>query len=747
MERPSRLPAAAPAAIVLLAGVLLFWGVLLPRRLQPAPTTGPSLVAWDLYSYFLPKLEYGTAELLAGRVPLWNRFEFAGIPFLATAQPAAVYLPKVAVFGTLAGAPALVTFLAAHHALAALGMLALLRSVGVGLLGALVGAAYAALAAPFLLSLYHPSRFASLAWTPLLFAAAERIGRGGGARAIVGLALATAMQLTAGYPEITLDCVVLLGVHALARIATRAWTAPAARALSGLASGVGLGFLVAGVQTFPLAALALQAERATLAEHAIALFTQPGRTLALTTTALWSFPALAGVGLGAVGRRTALAPAATLAACVVLIALAWPWLRLLPGYSMARHPLAWSWLAPFFIAWLVALGTDRLARDAAPTGRGVRVLVAVFAGALVVEAVVSLVIGRSLLGAVGVSWNPYLQREAAIAPGRPGLAALLAAALGGALLAGAALGGRRALMAPAAALLVATQLATFPFGSALPPLEPPDSPFRVARLLGRIPGAEDGRVLSIPDVAGGWQLRDRIENLLGAEHSILPPRFARVLDHFDVNLVLGRLDWDALARAEGFLDALDVGLVVAPSRLEQAFATHGLDRVGGAAAHLALYANRDRGARAQVVYAANVLPAPEAGLARVLAADFDPRREVVLEEAPRGRYPAIATLPPTPALVRRDGPTRIEVTTAPTAPGMLVLADACFPGWTATVDGRPAPILCANVLTRAVEVPPGEHIVRFEYEAPGFLAGAAATAGALALCALLLVRSRPSASP
>jgi hypothetical protein len=44
-------------------------------------------------------------------------------------------------------------------------------------------------------------------------------------------------------------------VHALARIATRAWTAPAARALSGLAGGVGLGFLVAGVQTFPLAAL------------------------------------------------------------------------------------------------------------------------------------------------------------------------------------------------------------------------------------------------------------------------------------------------------------------------------------------------------------------------------------------------------------------------------------------------------------------------------------------------------------
>ena len=85
--------------------------------------------------------------------------------------------------------------------------------------------------------------------------------------------------------------------------------------------------------------------------------------------------------------------------------------------------------------------------------------------------------------------------------------------------------------------------------------------------------------------------------------------------------------------------------------------------------------------------------------------------------------------------------------TAPTAPGILVLADACFPGWTATIDGRPAPILCANVLTRAVEVPPGDHVIRFEYQAPGFLAGVAATAGALALCALLLAGSRPPGPP
>jgi hypothetical protein len=741
MTRPARSPAATLSVPLLVAGVLLFWLVVVPGRVQPWPSAGPSLVAWDLYSYFLPKLRWGTEELLAGRLPLWNRFEYAGIPFLATAQPAAVYPPKLLVFGALDGQPALITFLAAHHLLAAFGMLALLRRVGIGPIGALTGAAYAALASPFLLSLYHPSRFASLAWTPLLFAAAESLGRGGGARAVVGLALATAMQLTAGYPEITLDCILLLGTLALARLATRAWTTPARTVLPALAAGVVLGFLAAGVQTFPLAALVLQAERATLAEGAIALFRQPGMTLALVMTAVWSFPALAGVGLGALGRRAAAAPAVTLAVCVALIAFAWPWLRVLPGYSMARHPLVWSWVGPFLLAWLVAHGTDRLGCDAAGLGRTARVAVAAFGALLVLQAPVGLLLGRSPVGAVGVSWTPYMVRDAAITSGQGGTMALLAAGLGGACLVLAALAGRARLVVPAVALLVVSQIAAFPFGSSLPPLTPPEAPYRVAALLGRVPGAEEGRVLSVPDVAGGWQLRERVENLLGAEQSILPPRVAHVLDRLGVDLVFGRADWEAVARAEGFLDALDVGLVVAPQRMAETFAAHGLDRTGGTAAHLALYANRDPGVRAQVVFAATVLPALDAALTRVLAPGFDPRREVVLEQSPAGHYPPRAREPPAPAIVRRNGPTVVEVTTETAAPGLLVLADSCFPGWTASVDGRPAPILCANVLARAVELPPGQHVVRFRYRAPGLLAGVAATAGALALCAFLLVRA------
>lgn len=48
--------------------------------------------------------------------------------------------------------------------------------------------------------------------------------------------------------------------------------------------------------------------------------------------------------------------------------------------------------------------------------------------------------------------------------------------------------------------------------------------------------------------------------------------------------------------------------------------------------------------------------------------------------------------------------------------GYVVLHDLWHPWWTATLDGAPAPILKANVLFRAVRVPPGRHRVVFRFE-------------------------------
>jgi hypothetical protein len=82
------------------------------------------------------------------------------------------------------------------------------------------------------------------------------------------------------------------------------------------------------------------------------------------------------------------------------------------------------------------------------------------------------------------------------------------------------------------------------------------------------------------------------------------------------------------------------------------------------------------------------------------------------------------------ARVRADGPV-LALHHAPLAAG-----------WRATVDGRPAPLLEANVAAMAVAVGAGEHEVRFAYAPAGLVAGAALTIAGLAGCAALAFARR-----
>jgi hypothetical protein len=47
--------------------------------------------------------------------------------------------------------------------------------------------------------------------------------------------------------------------------------------------------------------------------------------------------------------------------------------------------------------------------------------------------------------------------------------------------------------------------------------------------------------------------------------------------------------------------------------------------------------------------------------------------------------------------------------------GVVVLHDLYYPGWQASVDGAPAPVLRANVLFRGVAVPAGHHHISFVF--------------------------------
>jgi Bacterial membrane protein YfhO len=109
------------------------------------------------------------------------------------------------------------------------------------------------------------------------------------------------------------------------------------------------------------------------------------------------------------------------------------------------------------------------------------------------------------------------------------------------------------------------------------------------------------------------------------------------------------------------------------------------------------------------------------------APGFDARQEVVLVGDRRSDEAAALTAGPPDSLreaaIERDAPEDVALDVHSDRPAVLVLTDPLAPGWTATVNGRTAPVLAANYLGRGVIVPAGESRVEFSYRAPGLRAG------------------------
>lgn len=96
--------------------------------------------------------------------------------------------------------------------------------------------------------------------------------------------------------------------------------------------------------------------------------------------------------------------------------------------------------------------------------------------------------------------------------------------------------------------------------------------------------------------------------------------------------------------------------------------------------------------------------------------DVDPRKTVLLERAPP-QFPTPIASDEREGSVRivRYGHATVIVDVDAPSGGIVVLNDVWHPWWRAKLDGAPVEILKANVLFRAVAVPPGHHQVRFEF--------------------------------
>jgi hypothetical protein len=152
------------------------------------------------------------------------------------------------------------------------------------------------------------------------------------------------------------------------------------------------------------------------------------------------------------------------------------------------------------------------------------------------------------------------------------------------------------------------------------------------------------------------------------------------------------------------------------------------------------YENRAAFPRAFVVSEPIWVPDASAAQARLLAGPFDPRRQVVLEaDPPADAGPARPPAELAAAVVANGGWRTVTVDAASPSGGYLVLTDPFYPGWRAFVDGQEVPILRADYLFRAVEVPPGEHRVWFVFDPPSLRLGVMLSQAGLALGLSMLV--------
>jgi hypothetical protein len=158
---------------------------------------------------------------------------------------------------------------------------------------------------------------------------------------------------------------------------------------------------------------------------------------------------------------------------------------------------------------------------------------------------------------------------------------------------------------------------------------------------------------------------------------------------------------------------------------------------------LSVYDNPHALPRAFVVY--RTIPAPEAAtlLGLISEPTFDPLVASYVEGGPTFAAGAADAPRGVPAAITVDEDEAVEVEATLERPGLVVLADAYFPGWRATVDGASAPVLPTNHLFRGVAAPAGSHRIRFTYEPLSVYVGAVASVvGWLAIAALYLLDAR-----
>jgi hypothetical protein len=750
---------------------LLAWTAAIALFFRDAVFLRKALFYFDITEINYPYRDFLAREIRLGRFSRWMPGLYCGLPLYSESQAGYWHPLKYLLYPWLATWKAfnLDTILSVWlTGLATFGWLR--RHVGPA--GALTGAAIFGLSGFVWAHLIHTSMTNALISVPLAIWALEVAWDGGRLRGLALGGLAIACQVFAGHLQDTILTAGVVGLYAIHRAATEATWRNRLMALGFAAAMIGVGVLVSAVQWIPSKELLDRSPRA------------GGLTWDQLTYGSWSpellptlvvreaygtrardtdwmdgyypyhemnaYLGLIGLGLAIVGgaacrdRWVSFWIALAMVGGLLMLGrftFVFDFMHRVPVLGSSRIPVRYHLWVSLAVAALAAVGVDRLGRPG-----GVRLRGATLTGGFLIVASIAILVAvytpawssTSRWTAVETNRSRWLVRELAVATTRSLGLAFLAWIAASKAARSAAPATRRRLASLLPVLVIADLLGAHI--DEVPTIDPSYwtvPPASVDRLkadlaLQRVFGDSE-RSAGEPGYASRrvdfFPVRDGLEWSLapvwGVGSSsgitpIIPRRMLAYTDHarpgggrFDIEGVshllngypLTQFDPKPIRVGETYIHrnpnvfprARLMGRPVYAA--DEADATGMLDRLGPAI--------RDR-----------------------LVVE-DPDRPLDVEARPEGT-----------ATLDVDEPERVEVETASGGPSYLVLADTFDPGWSATVDGKAAPIRPAYVAFRAVFLPGGSHKVVFTYRPAGFRLGLIVTGVGIAAILVCLAWPR-----
>lgn len=758
----------------------------------------------DLLFFFVPFKHFLAEHLRRGELPLWNPWVFMGTPFLGGLQTGVLYPPSLLLL--LPFPLGFDVFLLAHYWIALAGAYALLRDRELSIAASSIGALVFTLGGYLVSMLNLTNQLQGAAWAPWVLLGWFRLSRGYSAPGLISFVLAVALQILAGSPETSLMTLAVLAAWTVEHAGPRRTRVPARLVWLGalLALSVGL----TAFQVLPTLEYLGESVRAAgfSFDEATQSSLEPAALLQLLlpNTAPPHPAAAAASGAGATPPWIASLYFGLVPLCLAAVGLASGRERRLWGALIAAGTLlALGKNSPLFAA-LYSLAPGALGRFRYPekffflvhlsamvlAGEGARRLIDRRGGAErvgVIFAAVLLTVGAALWG---LCWTapqipPRIVAALAGAAAAPSTVASLAedlvlksarlVAILGAFVVVVLLA-KRSLLGPrtfavAVALLVAGDLL-----SAQRSLNPTLgwSALRSRRPLANVDELRQTRQrlfhyntiaaegeAPVPGLDQWWRISRGSDSLESFIETVWPTLFMNAGMVEGVGTICGAdgLDRDSDASLRRVLSIVPREISLKLLRLYGVRFLIGPVPLDSSAIEPVappepspFFAYRVREPLPLAYLADRLWTAPSVRDAfnRLIAADFRLGRDAVVGELPPDWTDAASdgmeAAGEVEILSHESDAVRLQAHS--THRTLLVLAESDFPGWQATVDGRPSPILRANALVRGVALEAGRHLVEFRYRPASLRRGAVISVASLAILAAIagFAASRPGAS-